>query len=120
MREGIEPDPKKVQGIMDLGRPGTTTEIQVLTGMVQYYRDIWTRRSHILAPLTEAASGPKCLKILWNYALESYFKELKRIVFAEMLLGYPGWKLTFTFHTDASDKNLGAVISQNSKHIALF
>ena len=37
-----------------------------------------------------------------------------------MLLSYPYWKLTFTVHTDASDKQLGAVISQDNKTIALF
>ena len=42
------------------------------------------------------------------------------MVSAETLLSYPGWKLTFTVHTDASDKQLGAVISQNDKHIAFF
>ena len=34
-REGIKPNPKKVQVIMDLGRPTTTTESRVLKGMVQ-------------------------------------------------------------------------------------
>ena len=67
-REGIKPNPKKVQGIMDLGRPATTTEARELIGTVQYYRDMWTRRSHVLSPLTEAASGPKGRKILRNCA----------------------------------------------------
>ena len=58
-REGIKPDPKKLQGIMDLGRPTTTTEAQSLIGMVQYSIDMWTRQSHVLTPLTEAARGPK-------------------------------------------------------------
>ena len=58
-REGVKPDPKRVQGIMDLGRPTTTTEAQALTGMVQYYRYMWPRRSHVIAPLTEAANNPK-------------------------------------------------------------
>ena len=31
----IKPDPKKVQGIMDLGRTTTSTEAQSLIGMVQ-------------------------------------------------------------------------------------
>ena len=39
-REGIKPDPKKVQGIMDLRQPFTTTKARDLIGMVQYYRDM--------------------------------------------------------------------------------
>ena len=38
----------------------------------------------------------------------------------EMLLNYPDWKITFTVNNDASDKHLGAVISQNNKLIELF
>ena len=87
-REVIKPDPKKFQGIMDLRRPSTTTEERAIIGMVQYCRDMWTRQSHILAPLTEADSGPKGKKILWNDALERSFRELKRMVYVETLLSY--------------------------------
>ena len=58
-REGIKPDTKKVQGIIDIGRPTTTTEAQALIGMVQYYREIWPRYSHVVAPLIEANINPK-------------------------------------------------------------
>ena len=73
---------------MDIRRPTTTTEVQALIGVVQYYRYMWTMRSHVLDPLTEASSGPKGRKILCNDALESYFKELKHMVSAETLLSY--------------------------------
>ena len=68
-REFIKPDPKKLQGVIDIGQPYTTTKTRAIIGVVQYYRDMWPRRSHILAPLTEAASVPKGRKILWNDAL---------------------------------------------------
>ena len=42
------------------------------------------------------------------------------MVYADILLSYPYRKLPFTFHTDASDKQLGAVISQNNKPITFF
>ena len=48
-----------------------------------------------------------------EYCIRFFFKEIKRVVSAETLLYYPDWKLPFTFHTDAFDKQLGAVISQN-------
>ena len=63
-REGIIMDSSKAQGIMDYVRPKTTTEARVLIGIVQYYRDMWPRQSHILATLTESDSGPKGRKIL--------------------------------------------------------
>ena len=58
-REGLKSDPKKVKGIIKLGQLTTTTEVQGLIGMVQSYRDVWTRCSHILAPLIKASIGPK-------------------------------------------------------------
>ena len=72
--------------------------------MVHYYRDMWPRRSHIIAIVEEVASGPKGRNILCNNALESYFKELNRMVSAETLIIYPDCKLPFTVHADASDK----------------
>ena len=47
---------------MDIEQPATTTEARELIGMAQYYRYMWPRQSHVLAHLTEAASGPKCGK----------------------------------------------------------
>ena len=42
------------------------------------------------------------------------------MVSAETLFSYPDWKITFAVHTDASDKQSGAVIIQNNKHIELY
>ena len=57
---------------------------------------------------------------MWNDALETYFQELKRMVCVDMLLSYSDWKIPFIFHTDESDKQIGAVIIQNNKPIAFF
>ena len=46
--EGVKPNPKKIQAIQALERPTTVTEVRRLIGMVQYYRDLWPKRSHIL------------------------------------------------------------------------
>ena len=63
-QDGIKPDPKKLQSIMDLVRPNTATKVRPLIGMVHYYRDMWPKWSHILAHMTEASSGPKVRKTL--------------------------------------------------------
>ena len=102
---------------MDLGILTTTTEAHALIGMVHYYRDICPRHSHILDPLIETASIPKCRKILWNDALEESLKELNHMVPAETLLSYKYWKVTLTVQIDASNKKLEDVICKNNKPI---
>ena len=61
-RNGIKPLEKKVQAILNLSPPTTTKQTISLLGIVQYYRDIWEKHSHILAPLTELTREPKIRK----------------------------------------------------------
>jgi hypothetical protein len=81
---------------------------------------MWRRRSHILSPLTEVSSGPKNKKLTWTDDLEKAFHEHKQMVARETLLNYPDWSKPFDIHRDASDRQLGAVISQNGKPIIAF
>ncbi len=52
-REGIKLQPKKVQAILPLNPPSNIKELRHFLGIVQYYRDMWVRRSEMLAPLTD-------------------------------------------------------------------
>jgi hypothetical protein len=52
-REGIKPQPKKVQAILALKPPNNVKELRHFLGMVQYYRNMWARHSEMLAPLTD-------------------------------------------------------------------
>ncbi len=52
-RKGIKPQSKKVQVILALNLPNNVKEVRHLIGMVQYYWDMWVRRSEMLAPLTD-------------------------------------------------------------------
>ena len=118
--EGIKPNPKKIQAIQAMKRPTTVTEVRRLIGLVQYYRDLWPRRSHILEPFTSISSGKKGTKIKRKNELEKAFIETKKMVCQETLRNYPDWGKPFDIHTDASDYQLGAVISQEGKPIAFF
>ena len=117
---GVQPNPKKIKAIQALERPTTVTEVRRLIGMVQYYRDLWPKRSHILEPFTAISSGKKGTKIKWTPELESAFHAVKEMVCQETLLNYPDWSKPFDIHTDASDYQLGAVISQEGKPIAFY
>jgi hypothetical protein len=52
-REGIKLQPKKVQAILMLNPPNNVKELRHFLGMVQYCRNMWARRSKMLAPLTD-------------------------------------------------------------------
>ena len=41
-----------VQSILALTPPKNVEDLRRFLGMVQYYRDLWARRSKMLAPLT--------------------------------------------------------------------
>jgi hypothetical protein len=51
-RGGIKPQPKKVQAILALNPPNNMKELRHFLGMVQYYRDMWAKRSEMLVPLS--------------------------------------------------------------------
>ena len=88
----IKPDPRKVQGIVDIGRPNMTTEERVYIGKFQYYRDIWPRGSFVFSPLSKVSSGLKGRILLCKYALEESFTELKCMVSTDNSLNLQDWK----------------------------
>ena len=86
--------------------------------MINYYRDMYPRRSEVLAPLASLTS--KNAKWKWTDVHTKAFNDIKKIVSRDVLLAYPDFNETFDIHTDASKLQLGAVISQNNKPIAFY
>ena len=79
---------------------------------------MWKRRSALLAPLTALTSDKTPWK--WEEKHQKAFDSVKKIISRETLLSYPNFNEPFDIHTDASDLQLGAVISQNNKPIAFY
>ena len=96
----------------------TVQQLCSFLGMVNYYRDMWRRRSHILAPLTKLTR--KNEKYIWGPEQQRAFEEAKRAVSADVMLRFPDFGKPFDVHTDASDTQLGSVISQEGKPIAFY
>ena len=117
-RDGIRPQVKKVQGILDMGRPTNTKQLRGFVGMINYYKSLWPRRSHLLAPLTAMTS--KNIKFKWEQVHENAFQLIKKMVAQDTMLIHPDFSKTFILHTDASDLQIGGVISQDGKPIAYF
>ena len=60
-REGNKPQAKKVEKMMAMTAPKNKTELRGFVGMINYYRDLWPDRAHILAPLTNMCEKKKNL-----------------------------------------------------------
>ena len=54
--------------------------------VINYYHNMWSRRSHMLAPLTNIHSSK--VKFKWNRIKQDLFDEIKRIVVRDTLLDY--------------------------------
>jgi hypothetical protein len=74
---GIQPQPKKVEAIMQLTPPTTKRQLRYFLGMINYYQDMWRRRSHILAPLTAMCLAKA--KFVWTDKEQKAFKGIKAI-----------------------------------------
>ena len=45
--KGIQPLTKKVEAILNITTPTKRKEVRAFPGMVNFYRDMWPRRTHI-------------------------------------------------------------------------
>ena len=98
--------------------PKNIRQVPMFVGSVKYYMYIWSRRSHLLQPLTSLTSTE--VRFEWTNSEQQAFDKIKQIVARYTLLIYPGFNERFYIHTDASDFQLGAVIIQNGKPIAFY
>ena len=117
-RTGIQLINKKVEAIVKMTPPKNMKEVRVFIGIVNYYKDMWDRRSHLLHPLT-ALTPPK-VKFKWTDVEQKEFDNIKRTVTHDTSLVYPDFNKRFDIHTDTRDYQLGTVIIQNDKPIAFY
>ena len=117
-REGIRPSQKKVEAILQIKPPTAWNYIRRFIGMVNYYRDMRPKRSHMLAPLSSLTSS----KVKWECMdkHQQAFEQMKALVAKETWLIFPDLNEEFEICTDASKLQLGACILQKGKPVMFY
>ena len=127
---GIGPQPKKIEAMERILPPTSSKQLKWFLGMINFYRDVFKRRSHILSPLNDLAAAIakqkkgekkkpkvafKMLKVHFNA-----FKEAKEMIMTEAKLAFLDFSKPFHLYTDASDIQLGATLVQDGKALGLY
>ncbi len=114
-RDRIKPQSNKVQAILAIKPTTGVKHFRHFSGMVQYYRDLWARRSNMLAPLTSLfgecsqtkttkAKGTKKVPWHWDKVHQRAFDHVKASIAKDVVLAYPDYSKVFEIYTDASSK----------------
>ena len=127
-KEGIAPQKAKVAAILALKPPRNVKELRRCLGIIQYYRDLWASRTHLLTRLTDLVgecgttkrSSKKKPKWHWDNVHQEAFEKIKKVIARDVLLAYPNFSEEFIIYTDASKYQLGGIITQNNRPIASF
>jgi hypothetical protein len=96
-REGIKPQPEKVTAIQALLYPTSVNELLRFLGMVQYYCNLWEKRSHLISPLTDLVGECGHAKVTrknktkkkawcWSDVHQEAFDKIKEALVREVLL----------------------------------
>ena len=117
-KEGMRPDPKKLQGIEDLTPPADKQQLQSFLGMVTYMGEFIPRLSHHTQPLR--ALLKRDAVFYWDEVINRSFQQLKHILRGALStpLRYYDRNLPVTVQADASIRGLGACLMQDGRPIA--
>ena len=118
-KDGIRPDPEKVQAVKDWPKPKTQTDVRAFLGMLTYFKRFIKGFAKIAAPLMELTKDEHKRELKWDEkSCTPAFEKLKELLITAPLLTVPDFDKPFTLITDASLVGLGGVLLQEGRPCA--
>lgn len=108
---GVQTNPEKTEAVQNWPRPKKQRHVRSFLGLCSYYRRFVVQYAEIARPLHKLCE--KNVVFEWNDECENSFNKLKKALVSPPILAYPQLGIQFILDTDASDKAVGAVLSQN-------
>eukprot|EP00804_Cyclotella_cryptica_P006434 CCRYP_018063-RA/>CCRYP_018063-RA protein AED:0.26 eAED:0.28 QI:0/0/0/1/1/1/2/0/354 len=115
-REGIKPQPKKVQSILALTPPKmskTSVDFLAWSNTIEIF-------GHGAANACPTHKPRRRKPWKWTEEHQKAFDDVKATIAKDVSLAYPDYSKGFEIYTDGSKRQLGAVITQNNRPIAFF
>ena len=109
---------ERLEAIVNMKQPKNTKEVSAFIGIINYYMDMWAKRSHLLHPLIALTSNK--VKFKWVDLEQKVFDDIKRDVSQETSLSYPDFSKCFDIHTDTRNYQSGSFIIHNGRLIAFY
>ena len=98
---GIKPCPKKIKAVPAVQTQKNLKQLQAFLGLVTCHCDMWPRRAHILALLTNLLKTLKTFK--WEDKHTKAFNQMKALIQTDTSLVHPDHDKPFHVESDASD-----------------
>ena len=119
-RDGLRPDPQKVQVVRDWPKPSSVHEVRSFLGLTNYFRRFIKDYASKAAPLNRLLQKDGSQECRWNPACDKSFESLKHALVNAPVLAIPDLEKPYELEvwTDASDTAVGAVLMQNGHPIA--
>ena len=108
--EGIRPDPRKTEAIVNMPEPTNVKELQRFLGMITYLGKFIPNLSDLTAPLRTLLEKD----VLWTYdkPQKQAVQKLKQMITTSPVLKYYDPNKPTRISSDASQEGLGAVLEQ--------
>jgi hypothetical protein len=116
IKQGICPNPKKVEAIQTWPVPKNVHVIKSFLGLVNYFHEFIEHYSEIAVPLTDLTK--KSHPWVWTGRCQDAFELLKQQLTEASLLCTPDESLPYEVVTDASDLGLGGGLLQECQFVA--
>lgn len=109
------PEPSKIESVKSFPIPQTKKQVRAFLGLTGYYRKFIPNYAEIALPLMDLTRKNAPNKIEWSAELNKSFELLKAELCSAPVLVSPDFSRPFILQTDASDRGIGAVLSQCDK-----
>ena len=114
--KGVQPDPKTIAAIQEIGPPRNKQDLETLLGTVNYLAKFTPNLAETTAPMRSLLK--KDSEFVWDCAHQTAFDKMKLLITSAGALAYNDVKKEVTLEVDASKHGLGAVLMQEGIPVA--